>query len=61
MAFPNVKNFGIVDNPLIDSPFIISDENGSGGVPPLPRNRFLLMTGASFLLMTGADLLLMET
>ena len=56
MPFPSPRNFGIVDNPLVDSPFVESEQIG-GGVP-VPSNRFLLSDGSSFLLSDGSFLLL---
>lgn len=54
MPFPN-QYFGIIDNPLIETPFISG--NGGGGVP-VPSDRFLLSDGSSFLLSDGTNLLL---
>lgn len=56
MGFPNI-NFGIKDNPLLDSPFVQQD-NLKGFVPPPIGNFFLLSTGSDFLLSTGDKLLL---
>lgn len=58
MAFPNIANFGVVDNPLIDSPFVIGDEFNEFNPPPLTR-RFLLLNGNPMLLLNGNDLLLL--
>ena len=57
MAFPNIKNFGIVENPLIDSPFVQTNENG-GNSPPPAGNLFLLSDGSDLLLSDGSKLLL---
>lgn len=56
MPYPN-KYYGIIDNPIVKSPFDQGD-GGSGGVTP--SNSFLLLDGTNFLLLDGTDLLLLE-
>ncbi len=55
MPFPGPDSFGIVDNPLVYSPFV------TGFAPPgvFSIQDFLLMDGTPFLLMTGENFLLM--
>lgn len=53
MAWPNTKEFGISDNPLINSPFI---ETTRGGSSHPVFNLFLLMNANSLLLMNGNNL-----
>jgi hypothetical protein len=59
MSWPVLAKFGIVDSPLLDSPFVTNNEEGNN-VPPQPSNRFLLMSAGNLLLMNGQDMLLME-
>lgn len=58
MPWPRTGTFGVVENPIIESPFV---ENNSPGeeAPPQPGNRFLLLGGGNFLLLSGGDLLLL--
>lgn len=58
MSWPHLPTFGIVDNPLIDSPFVSNNDEESGG---FANNDFLLMDGEFFNLMDGTHLLLMGT
>jgi len=57
MPWPTPAYYGVVDNPLIDSPFLSSSEI-KGSAPPPPSNRFLLSDGSSFLLSDGTNFLL---
>jgi len=57
MPWPSIVNFGIVDNPLIDSPFVESSEKI--GMPPPAENDFLLLNGNIFGLLGGGNLLLL--
>lgn len=59
MSWPSSKQFGITDNPLLDSPFIQSSENGQPA-PPL-YNEFLLLNGSIFGLLNGGDFLLLNS
>ncbi len=56
MSFPKPGKFGIVENPLIFTPFGTNNSPGD-----LPNNNFLLMDNTFFLLMDGTHLLLMGT
>lgn len=56
MSLPHLPTFGIVENPLIDSPFDSNNDPESGS---FGANLFLLMDGQHFLLMNGEQLLLM--
>lgn len=58
MPWPRVQNFGIIDNPLIDSPFV-APENIKTAEPPPPGNLFLLLNGGNFLLLNGDNLALL--
>lgn len=55
MPLPQPGTFGIVDNPLVYSPF--SANKFDGGVFSIQD--FLLMDGTPFLLMDGTNFLLM--
>lgn len=55
MPFPKVGVFGIVENPLVFTPF--GENNSPSGMTV--GNNFLLMYGEFFLLMDGTHLLLM--
>lgn len=55
MPFPKVGTFGIVENPLIFTPF--GENNSPSGI--ISGNNFLLMDGEFFLLMDGTHFLLM--
>lgn len=57
MSYPNLIGYGIVDNPLVDSPF----DDGQGGDFPFGNNDFLLMDFELFKLMDGEQLLLLGT
>lgn len=57
MAWPNVGAFGLVNNPLIDTPFNENSETGS--TPPPSENDFLLLGGGNFLLLGGGNFLLL--
>lgn len=46
--------------PLKDSPFSVSINDGSGGLPPI-TNGFELLDGTYFLLLDGSNLLLLGT
>ncbi len=57
MSWPKPGKFGIVENPLVQSPF----DSGNSGDDIFVHNEFLLMDGEFFLLMDGTHLLLMGT
>lgn len=57
MPWPRLKDFGIVENPLIYSPFEENNSPGDGGVPAI--NDFLLLNGFPFLLLNGENLALL--
>lgn len=57
MSFPNPNTFGIVDNPLVFSPY--SENNFDGGV--FANNDFLLLDGDQFMLLDGDSFLLLES
>ncbi len=59
MAFPALPTFGIVDNPLIESPFVGENTTGSA-FPPGFTSRFLLLSGGDMKLLSGGDFLLLE-
>lgn len=59
MSWPALPAFGIVNNPLLDSPFFTNNDEGNV-TPPQPNNRFLLLSGGNFLLLNGQDFLLLE-
>jgi len=54
MSYPALPAFGIVENPLIITPFATNNSPGTS----FPSNAFLLMDGTHFLLMDGTDFLL---
>ena len=54
MPWPRLKDFGIVENPLVYSPFEENDSPGDGGVPAF--NDFLLLSGGNFILLNGDNL-----
>jgi hypothetical protein len=58
MPWPRLKDFGIVDNPLIYSPFEENNAPDSGGGPPA-FNDFLLLNSFPFLLLNGNNLTLL--
>jgi len=53
MSFPKTQKFGIIENPLIFSPFSTNNSPGD----ELVDLDFLLMDGEFFLLMDGTHLL----
>lgn len=57
MAYPSLPAFGIVDNPLVESPFASNNTPGTS----FAATDFLLMDGEHFLLMDGSQFLLMGT
>lgn len=57
MPWPRTGGFGLVDNPLIDSPFEENNAPDDGGVPAI--NEFLLLNGFPFLLLNGNHLSLL--
>lgn len=59
MSWPALPAFGIVNNPLLESPFVTNNDEGTIG-PPVSSNRFLLLSGGDFLLLSGGDFLLLE-
>ncbi len=57
MSWPALPAFGIVNNPLLDSPFDFnSDEETSS---PVIHNGFLLLNSSPFNLLNGNALLLL--
>jgi hypothetical protein len=60
MPWPRLGTFGLVDNPLIDSPF--NEGSNLDFTPPTPPSGdlFLLLTGSDFLLLTGDKFLLLS-
>lgn len=54
MPFPN-QYYGLVDNPLIVSPYFNNDNNETS----FEDNLFLLLDGSDFLLLDGTDFLLL--
>ena len=58
MAWPALPDFGLVENPIIYSPFVMNNYPGSSAGSP---SSFLLMDNTNFLLMDGTQLLLMGT
>jgi hypothetical protein len=59
MSWPVLPAFGIVNSPLLESPFVSNNDNGTMG-PPVSANRFLLLSGGNFNLLNGAPMLLLE-
>jgi len=57
MPWPRTSSFGLVDNPLIYSPFEENNAPDDGGVPAF--NDFLLLSGIPFLLLNGNNLTLL--
>lgn len=57
MSYPSLVSFGIEENPLLDSPFVLGSLEG-GTAPPV-GNFFLLLNGQRFGLLNGGDLLLL--
>ena len=58
MSWPALPAFGIVENPLIISPFASNNSPGGSSPPPIHGNLFLLSTGSDFLLSDGGFFLL---
>ena len=58
MSWPSIKQFGISDNPLIDTPFV---ETQIGGSSPPVFDYFLLLNGMNFGLLNGGNLLLLNS
>ena len=59
MSWPALPDFGIVSNPLLDSPFVTNNDE-STSPPPQPSNRFLLLSGGNVHLLNADDFLLLE-
>lgn len=57
-GLPNPNTWGIVENPLVFSPFM-DGEGGGGGA--MPSNAFLLLDGTLFKLLDGTNFLLLGT
>lgn len=57
MGFPRTGKFGIIENPLIFTPFVTNNS----GEDEFSAGDFLLMDGEFFLLMAGGNFLLMGT
>lgn len=55
MSFPKISSFGIIDNPLLDTPFSTNNDGDSD----FGDNLFLLMDGEHFILMDGEQFELM--
>jgi hypothetical protein len=58
MPWPNILNYGIEADPLIDSPFTLSSIEGTP-TPPM-FNEFLLLNGTPLVLLNGGDFLLLD-
>jgi len=59
MSWPALPAFGIINNPLLESPFVTNNDEGTEG-PPVASNRFLLLSGGDFNLLNGSQFLLLE-
>lgn len=57
MPYPSILNFGLKENPLNESVFVLSF-NDESNMPPPSNNFFLLSDGTDFLLSDGTNLLL---
>jgi hypothetical protein len=55
MPFPRTGTFGLIDNPLVVSPFV-ANNSVYEIVPPPTGNFFLLLGGGDFLLLGGGKL-----
>lgn len=55
MSWPALPVFGLVNNPLIDSPFVYNNETGEA-VPPIPQNGMLFLTNSAMLFLDGGDM-----
>ncbi len=56
MSLPNPNTFGIVENPLVYSPYVENDF----GPGVFAGNDFMLLDNTPFLLLDGGNLLLLE-
>jgi hypothetical protein len=56
MPLPSPNGYGIIDNPLVFTPFT---EGYEPSPTPFPSNVFLLLNGGNFLLLNGGNLLLL--
>jgi len=59
MSFPTLPKFGLVDNPLLNSPFVYNNTEGSVSPTPPGVEDFLLLSGMIFELLSGLDFLLL--
>ena len=59
MTKPSVRDFGIVNNPLLFTPFVENNFEGEGG--EFSNLDMLFMDGEHWLLMDGEQLLSMNT
>lgn len=51
--------YGVVNNPITDSPYIQQNDVGSNVPPPPVEGFFLLLSGENFGLLSGFDLTLL--
>lgn len=56
MSYPNVNGFGVVNNPITESPYF---ENNDDGTNAFPEDDFLLLNDSRFLLLNGGYFLLL--
>lgn len=56
--YSNKIAYGVVDNPIIDSPYIQQFDIGFSSPPPT-EDFFLLLDGTNFLLLDGENLTLL--
>jgi hypothetical protein len=56
--YNNKIAYGVVENPIIDSPYVASLNIGSATPPPV-EDFFLLLDGSNFLLLDGENLTLL--
>lgn len=56
MPYPNTGRFGIIENPLLFTPFVEDNTEGGG---EFSDNDFLLLDGEFFLLLDGTHFLLL--
>lgn len=57
MSWPALPAFGIVNNPLLDTPFCFNNDEGTDS--PVEKDGFLLLVSTPFLLLDGNPLLLL--
>ena len=58
-VYNQVQSYGVVNNPLIDSPYVQQDSSGSD-IPPPPENDFFMtLQGDNFGLLSGFDMTLL--